>query len=98
MGWEGGSKGHERGKVGSGLLGASCSRKAGRLAKGEATFPGSLRKASACSLLPFPACPAGLVLDLHAQRDAGVPLAYGALVGHLGILASKPAMGTPQPT
>lgn len=42
MGWEEGSKGHERQKMGSGLLGASCSRKAGRLAKGEATFPGSL--------------------------------------------------------
>lgn len=61
--------------MGSGLLGASRSRKAVRLAKGEATFPGylgSLRKASACLLLPLSACLAGLVLDLHAQSDAGV--------------------------
>lgn len=92
MVWEGGSRGHERGNTGSGLLGASQSgeSQAGQRGGYFSWLFGLSPKG--ISLLT-----AALPLDHHTQSDAGVLLAYGAPVGHLGTLASKPAMGTSQP-
>lgn len=87
--------------MGSGLLEHRAPERWLGWPKGGDTFPGYLGsppKASACSLLPFLACLVGLILDLHAQSDAGVLLAYRAPKGHQGILASKPVRGMSQPT